>query len=330
MKQCLFIDNPDCDLHNLQEIPEQPFRTKVIRDAVLKEIHTDIIFESLICLMISTPLDADIVWQHAGRVHAKKYIRHLIQQLEGAEKKNNCRLISNNSETAVAKGSYAAIIASVSSVILATQLVHDNIYQRIFCNIRPPGHHACGAKAMGFCILNNVAIAVEYAFTINPDHRICIIDWDNHVGNGTIEMYRNRINVYYISIHGQWRKNYPFTSGDPMYRGKHNNILNISLYTGSGHDDVVVAFQEQIISELYTIDPTLIYISCGFDAHTLDPIGILKYTTDTFQYMTEQIVTFANHSNHNPAIISLLEGGYNETALSECSIAHIRALAEIA
>lgn len=334
-KKVLFVDNPACDLHNPGTIlPEKPFRTRVIREALVEEVHRDSAFDWVISELVPN-MTFEVAWIHATRVHSKKYLKHLLHQLKFVEKHDNREFVSKNGEAIVSKGSMGAIVASIGSVIAATDAAHcdrkdeQKFRERIFCNIRPPGHHACVSEAMGFCMINNVAVAIEYAFTLNPKHRVFCIDWDNHHGNGSADFYRDRKNVHYLSLHGSWKENYPFKSGDPKDRGYHNNIINISLPIGSSHIEVVTAFEEQVVPELYTFDPTLIFISCGFDAHELDNVGVLKYSNETYRFMTEEIVKLANQSDHRPPIISLLEGGYNEQVLRECSIIHLRALAEI-
>lgn len=323
---CVFFDNEDCDKHMPHgTLPEASFRTQVIRDAIKTLRLANHEFSTLVTFQTAT-LTFEETMKYASNVHSTKYLARLQGNLRSAEQNEAMSYVGGNSETPVSGGSREALIASVAIVIAATMQAHEKKLTRAFCNIRPPGHHACAKKAMGFCYLNNVAIAIEHALFLNPTHRISIVDWDNHHGNGLQNLYYSRENVQYISIHADYRSSYPVGSGNPKDTGDYNNVLNISLPFDSGHDVVRTAFVNQVEPALLRFQPTLIYISCGFDAHELDHVGTLKYETKTYQMMTEFVTWHSCTSKEHPTVISVLEGGYNEQALRESSITHINVL----
>lgn len=325
---CVVFDNPMCDLHiSDTDLPEKPFRTRVIREALFGEMEQDDAFGGLV-RMETAAIKYESFMVCAARVHTRQHLDSIEESFLTAEQNQLLSYVSGNEESPVSSGSRAAVTASLAAVIQATEWAHQGRLTRAFCNIRPPGHHACANESMGFCVVNNVAIAVEHALHLNPTHRVSIVDWDNHHGNGLQDIFRTRPNVQYISIHGEFLFNYPAGSGDPCDKGDHGNVLNVSLPIDSGHEVVTNAFTSQVLPALAVFDPTLIYISCGFDAHVRDPVGCLAYESRTYGSLTYYLVHFARHkSQHNPCIISVLEGGYDEQALRESSVAHVRQLA---
>jgi len=325
----IIMDNADCDCHEVgDQLPEKSFRTQVIRDALSQEIKRDDQFGALVTFETKS-LDPTDMLTYMELAHGKTYVVKLAAQLKQVEATELTALASGNIETPISKGSRKAIAASIGAVIGAVDNVVNGIASRIFCNIRPPGHHACAGSAMGFCYVNNMAIAIQYYIVKRPGSKVVCFDWDNHHGNGLEEAFYKRADVKYISIHANWKHSYPAGSGNPKRKGAHNNILNISLIEGSGHVAAIDAFDSQVMPAIIDFEPTVIFISCGFDAHELDPVGTLAYETKTYRVMTDKLVAFANESTEKPAIISMLEGGYHPKVLRDASLVHVRALAEI-
>lgn len=324
------FDNESVDLHiPISYLPETPKRTQTIR-AAIKELIANNNLENKIIFMSDSDMSYEDVLKFASTIHNDTYLEHLTEKLDFVERNDVNSTVSQDTDATISKGSKNALCASVACVLNATDMcIYNNPESnkmKMFCNIRPPGHHACVNKAMGFCMLNNVAIGVQHALTKGCDmgiKRIAIVDFDCHHGNATQEIFYNDPNVLYISLHASYLESYPHT-GSPYETGIDNNILNINMATGSGHHEVVTAFNEQVIPKLQKFNPNIIYISCGFDGHYLDPVGSLKYTTDTFGFMTKSLVDFAdNNKECKGRIISVLEGGYSVTALKEGSTIHI-------
>jgi acetoin utilization deacetylase AcuC-like enzyme len=186
--------------------------------------------------------------------------------------------------------------------------------------MRPPGHHAEAGHAMGFCLFNNVVVAARWLQTEAGVKKIAILDWDVHHGNGTQHSTYNDADVYYISLHQY--PHYPGT-GRPEERGPHNTNLNLILPPGAPAEQWMDSFHTQAIPELEKFAPDFLLISCGFDAHRMDPLSHQYLETHHFVEMTRAVQPLAGGR-----IVSLLEGGYNLHALAECSIAHFRTLQE--
>jgi acetoin utilization deacetylase AcuC-like enzyme len=186
--------------------------------------------------------------------------------------------------------------------------------------MRPPGHHAEAAYAMGFCLFNNVAIAARWLQAEAGIKRVAILDWDVHHGNGTQHSFYNDASVYYVSLH-QF-PHYPGT-GRAEERGAHNTTLNIPMKPDTRADVWLEAIEKKVVPELESFDPEFLLISCGFDAHELDPLAHQHLKTEDYARMTRMVKHLAGGK-----IVSLLEGGYHLGALGESSVAHFRALQE--
>ncbi len=169
-----------------------------------------------------------------------------------------------------------------------------------FALVRPPGHHALAAQAMGFCILNNVAVAVRYAQAELGLARVAIVDFDVHHGNGTDAIFRDDTSVLFVSLH-QWPF-YPGTGG-PGTSDEHT--LNVPLPAGSGDDRYLEAFTTEVEPAVLGFAPDLVLVSAGFDAHADDPLGGMELTEGGFHELARQCSALA------PRTAAVLEGGYN-------------------
>lgn len=198
---------------------------------------------------------------------------------------------------------------------------------RALCLIRPPGHHALPQRAMGFCLLNNVAIAARFAQQNCGIQRILIVDWDVHHGNGTQEIFYEDGQVVYFSAH-----RYPFYPGTGAAEDTGTGpglgaTFNLPVPFGTSRADYLSAFQETLEKAVARARPELILISAGFDAHRLDPIGSLGLETEDFGTLTE-LVRSAARSECGGRIVSLLEGGYHPDALADSVCLHLDVLAD--
>ncbi|MEM9186010.1 MAG: histone deacetylase [Planctomycetota bacterium] len=192
------------------------------------------------------------------------------------------------------------------------------------CLVRPPGHHALAHRAMGFCLLANVAIAARAALDEGLE-RVLIVDWDVHHGNGTQALFYDDPRVGFFSVH-RWPF-YPGTgAGDETGRGDGlGTTLNVPLTFGTPRQQYRGRFAAGLERMVERMRPELILVSAGFDAHRLDPIGSLGLEVGDFQWLTNT-VNDAAESCCAGRVVSLLEGGYCPVALSECVVTHLRGL----
>jgi acetoin utilization deacetylase AcuC-like enzyme len=192
---------------------------------------------------------------------------------------------------------------------------------RAFCAVRPPGHHATPARAMGFCLFNSIAVAARLALERHQLERVAIVDFDVHHGNGTQDCFEHEPRVLYVSSHQ--RDLYPGT-GLPEERGA-GNIRNALLPAGSGSTGFRRVWQEQLLPALVAFRPQLLLISAGFDAHRADPLATIQLETEDFAWITRELVAIA-HRHCAGRIVSALEGGYDLAALRDSAVAHVHEL----
>ena len=232
---------------------------------------------------------------------------------------------SLDSDTIISPGSKEATFDAVGSIITAIDGVEKKEFKNAFCAVRPPGHHAEKNKAMGFCIYNNVAIGANYLLNYYKYKKVAIIDFDVHHGNGTQNIFYDNEKVLYISTH-----QYPYYpgSGSNNEKGKHNNIFNIPLPAGTDSTQYMDAY-EHVLKKLKSFKPEFILFSAGFDAHKDDPLAQLQLTSKDFYEITKRTLDFAKNYC-NGKVVSILEGGYDLSALAESTEQHVKALLEFA
>ncbi len=268
---------------------------------------------------------SEVTWQEApaaskdqlARVHESAYVDAMLARIpkEG--------LASIDGDTVISSASGEAALRSAGAAVAAVDAVMSGQTQRAFCAIRPPGHHAEPATAMGFCLFNNVAVAAAHARAEYHVDRVAIVDFDVHHGNGTQAMFAGKRGYMYFSTHEH--PLFPGTGHAPMPGV--DNVVNVPLNRFTGSADFRDAFREFIIPQLEQFGPQLLLISAGFDAHELDPLANLSLTTQDYIWATEQLTYVANRFC-NGAIVSLLEGGYDLQAVADAGAAHIRTLAD--
>lgn len=221
--------------------------------------------------------------------------------------------------------SEAAVLSAGSGLVLADKMIDGSI-QNGMAIVRPPGHHAEKNMAMGFCLLNNIAVTARYLQT-KGFQKIAIVDWDVHHGNGTEEIFYEDDSVFFISTH-----QYPFYpgTGSAKNRGKGKGdgyTLNLPLQRGSGDDIYTSIFKEKVIPELEKFQPNFILISAGFDAHKKDPLAGMELSTSGFESLT-RLMKKSSDDLCQGRLISFLEGGYDLKALAESVEVHVAALAD--
>ena len=226
-------------------------------------------------------------------------------------------------DTIVSPGSKDATRDAVGSIISAIDGVQNKEFKNAFCAVRPPGHHAEKNKAMGFCIYNNVAVGAHYLIKNYKFKKIAIIDFDVHHGNGTQDIFYDNEKVLYISTH-----QFPFYpgSGTENQKGKYNNIFNIPLPAGTTSEEYLNAY-EFVLKRLKEFKPDFILLSAGFDAHKDDPLAQFQLESKDFYTLTKRTLELSKLFCDGK-VISILEGGYDLSALQESTEMHVKALVE--
>ena len=250
------------------------------------------------------------------QIHTRPYIERARQACAANDS------FLDSMDVAISKDSFeVALLAAGAALSLADNIVTGNINNG-FGLIRPPGHHAETDQALGFCLFNNVAILARYLQEHHKLDKVLILDWDVHHGNGTQHIFEEDPSVLYISTH-----QYPFYPGTGAFdetgigRGK-GATLNCPMPAGSNDRDYEVVFMEKILPRMESFQPEFIIISAGFDAHKDDPLAGICLSTEFFGWMTDRVMEIAG-KHCQGRIISLLEGGYNLTALPLCIEQHL-------
>jgi acetoin utilization deacetylase AcuC-like enzyme len=222
-------------------------------------------------------------------------------------------------DTYVSQKSLQAALTGIGAAMAAVDDVFTGAADNVFVAARPPGHHAETAKAMGFCLFNNVAIAARHAQKAHGAERVAIIDWDVHHGNGTQDIFWNDTSVLFCSTHQM--PLYPW-SGDKNETGVKNNVVNAPLSPNTGSEYFREAFKSRVLPAIADFSPDLILISAGFDAHHRDPLAQINLVGEDFDWATGRLLEMADKYASN-RVVSLLEGGYDLEGLAESAAMHI-------
>ncbi len=305
-----YITHSDCLRHEMGTgHPECPARL----GAVNEQMRASGMMDELRCL--EAPL-IDAV--DLKRVHKPAYV-DLIFENAPAE-----GYVQLDPDTAMNPYSLNAARRAAGAGLLAVDEVMDGGSVNAFCAVRPCGHHATQGRSMGFCIFNNIGVAAAYAVEKKGLQRVAIIDFDVHHGNGTEDMFSQP----------QWQDRVLMASffQHPFYpySGAANsaaNMINIPLAEGSGGDAAKRAVESLWLPALANFKPQMIFISAGFDAHREDLLGGMALIEADYAWITREMMTVAaEHSQRR--IVSMLEGGYNLSALGRSAVAHVRALSQ--
>lgn len=285
--------------------PEQPARLSAIADQLIASG----IGEHL--NSYEAPLATD---EQLARVHPLEYVRAI---REVAPEEGTVHL---DPDTAMNRYTLDAALRAAGAGVMATDLVVTRKATSAFCPVRPPGHHACRARAMGFCIFNNVAVAARHAIAAHGLERVAIIDFDVHHGNGTEDIFENDERVLMASIF-----QHPFYP----YSGTDNpapNMYNVPLAAGSGGRELRAAVTQTWLPALEAFRPQMVFFSAGFDAHAEDDMAMLRFNDGDYAWVTEQVKS-ATDRHTGGRIVSMLEGGYALSALGRSAVQHVRVLA---
>ena len=282
--------------------PECPDRLAVIR-AALDRLDAP-------CVRLDAePAD----WEYLSLGHAPEYLERLraLSPVEG--------LIALDPDTAMNPDSLPAARLAAGAVKQAVDGVLAGDFTRAFCAVRPPGHHATRERAMGFCLLNNVALGALHALG-QGCARVAIVDFDVHHGNGSQDILLNEPRALVCSSFQYPLYPYSGTETTPPH------IVNVPLPEGAGGQELFAALEQHFIPALRAHQPDLLFISAGFDAHAADPLAGMRLSTEDFGELTRRLVGLAEELCGG-RIVSSLEGGYDLAALAESASAHVQALA---
>ena len=285
--------------------PERPARLSAIEDQFIASGIAGHLAR------YDAPLATD---EQLERVHPQEYVRAI---RDAAPEQGTVHL---DPDTAMNRYTLQAALRAAGAGVLATDLVLKGEANAAFCPVRPPGHHACRARAMGFCIFNNVAVAARHALKAHDLERVAIIDFDVHHGNGTEDIFSDDEHVLMASIFQH--PFYPYSgTEDPA-----PNMRNVPLAAGSGGKELRRAVAEVWLPALEEFEPQLVFFSAGFDAHVEDDMAMLRFTDTDYRWVTEQVADIARRHARG-RMVSLLEGGYALDALGRSAVQHVRVLA---
>jgi acetoin utilization deacetylase AcuC-like enzyme len=304
----LFITHPAC-LEHLTPLghPERPERLRAIEMVFQAKQFKGLVRE----LAPAVPLET------IALCHPMDYVESLRQL--SPENGGTARL---DADTSMSSGSFEAAMRAIGGAVHAVDQVIAKKVSNAFCAVRPPGHHAETARAMGFCLFNNAAIAARHAQDRHDLGRVAIVDFDVHHGNGSQEIFWSDASVMYCSTHEM--PLYP-GSGAISERGEHDNIVNAPLRAGDGGEQFRAAFEARILPRLMAFGPELIVISAGFDAHMRDPLANLNLVEADYAWVTGKIMQIADKTADG-RVVSVLEGGYDLEGLAQSAAAHVGAL----
>jgi len=260
----------------------------------------------------------EAAFEAVAACHPQRYIE-MLQRLSPHDDEG---LAALDADTSMSSGTFEAALRGAGGAILAVDEVMTGKARNAFSASRPPGHHAEPERAMGFCFFNNVAIAARHALKAHGAARVAIMDFDVHHGNGTQAIFWNEPAVLYASTHQM--PLYPGT-GARSETGEAGTIVNAPLRAGQGGAEFRDAMETLILPRIRDFAPDLLLVSAGFDAHARDPLGSLNLVEEDYGWATAELMRIADETAAG-RIVSVLEGGYDLTALAWSSAVHVATL----
>jgi len=300
-----FITHADCLKHDMGAgHPERPERLTAIEDQLIASgvgAHLT---------RYEAPLATD---EQLARVHPADYVRAI------REVSPRSGTVHLDPDTAMNAFTLHAALRAAGAAVMATDLVLGKKHNSAFCAVRPPGHHACRARPMGFCIFNNVAVAARHAMGQHGLERVAIIDFDVHHGNGTEDIFEGDEHVLMASTFQH--PFYPYSGTD----NPASNMVNIPLAAGAGSREFREAVKEGWIPALDEFSPQLVLFSAGFDAHAEDDMAMLRFSDADYGWVTAELKAIADR-HCGGRMVSMLEGGYALSALGRSAVQHIKVM----
>ncbi len=300
-----YITHPQCRLHEMSEgHPESASRIRAIEDQLIA---------SGILHLLQHHDAPKATREQLERVHAPDYL----DWLDRISPEKGLRHI--DPDTYMNPHTLDAALRSAGAAVLAVDLVVRGTAQNVFCNVRPPGHHAERDCAMGFCFFNNVAVGAAHALTAHGLDRVAVTDFDVHYGNGTVDIFRDDPRVLICSTYQEGI--YPFMDV-PAEEAYHVNVKLAAGDFASGFRDGI---NKRWLPRLEAFRPQMIMVSAGFDAHYEDDLSDANLVERDYRWVTDQLLEIAARFA-NGRLVSVLEGGYSLHALGRSVVAHVRSL----
>ena len=301
-----FITHADCLKHDMgAHHPECPQRLGAIEDQLIASGVGQFLSR------YEAPLATDA---EIARVHPLEYVRAIRAAAPASG------TVHLDPDTAMNPHSLSAALRAAGAGVLATDLVMKGEVENAFCSVRPPGHHAMRARSMGFCIFNNIAIAARHAIHAHGIERVAIIDFDVHHGNGTEDIFTGDPHVLMASTFQH--PFYPYSGTEPGA----DNMVNIPLAAGAGSKAFREAVTRYWLPPLQEFEPQMVFFSAGFDAHAEDDMAMLAFQDADYAWVTAQVMDIARRHAQG-RVVSMLEGGYDFSALGRSVQQHVRVLA---
>ncbi len=307
-----FVTHPDCSLHNWPSHAENAQRT----DAIEHHFETIGLTQQLIAVRAREASKDELAQNHESG-----YIEQLAQS-----RPEGIHMLDG--DTYINEHSWRAALLSYGGSILALEKVLTGEWERAFCSLRPPGHHAMFDHAMGFCLFNNIAGAARVARKRFEIERVAIVDFDVHHGNGTQWSFYQDNTVHFASLH-----QYPFYPGTGASYETGSGVgegytLNLPLSPGTDGKTALALFEPEFLAAMEMFRPTLVLISAGFDAHKDDPLASLRFEDEDYRTITNIICDVADRYCEGK-IVSVLEGGYDYDALARSAAEHVKGLLDV-
>ena len=301
---CAYVTHPDCMRHEMGPgHPESPAR--------LSAIHDRLLFDGILDFM--SVHDAPMATQEQlCRAHTPEHVARIMAStpMDG--------YVQVDPDTSMNPHTVVAALRAAGAVVLATDLVLGARADTAFCCVRPPGHHAERAAAMGFCFFDNVAVGICHALAAHGLERVALVDFDVHHGNGSQDIFRDDPRVLMCSTYELDLYPFPTDTSGP-------NMVNVGLPPRSGGEAFRRAVEETWIAAIDRFEPQLIVVSAGFDGHRADDMGNLGLVEADYQWVTRELVKLAQRHCAG-RVVSSLEGGYHLPSLARSVAAHVSAL----
>ncbi|ARA92007.1 histone deacetylase [Rhodothermaceae bacterium RA] len=303
-----FATTPSHALHARPGHVERPERL----DAVLTRLRADPAWDAL-QHVAPLPVDLDVT----RLVHSDTYLRRLVEA-----SREEAAL---DPDTYTTHASVAVALETLGAVLAVTQAVLEGRTACGFAATRPPGHHATPDRAMGFCLLSNVALAARWAEDHFGVERTLIVDFDVHHGNGTQEVFYEDPNVLFLSVHQH--PLYPGTgaAGEVGHGRGEGTTVNVPLPPRTGRQGYLDAFRRLLEPVVARFRPEWILVSAGYDAHWQDPLGAMHLDAAAFGALMQEVMAWAD-AHSDGRLVAVLEGGYHADALADSVQTTVRML----